>query len=423
MDPQLVDFAKRKIASGETPEAVIAHLRGQKWEESVIAEVMSAAGVAPAKQAEQHRLRRRRVWPAILLVAVALAAATAAVGGYLVWRQYAGAKAIREKLKHVEMSGSVVGTLETQSAANAPQAVSEEFKLLDLRGAVDSSQTESPRAAFSVGLDPQGGLAAALAQVPPTTDARFTGATLLTVTAAGRMFGGIDAILVDRMAYLRFANMPFSKGGQQNTIAALASALIGPNVLAGAWLRIPADHAAPPSASPLLPREQQFTWALLLRPTEKVFGQSSELQFVGKSAGEPINGEATEIHRYKIDGAWLTKQLADAMRASKTNERMMMLARLQATLVGGNAIDSSETLTISDGEMEVWVAKADTLPRRIVVRISTSEGTNSPLGLKLKGDISLSYGKPLAISAPEPTISLEQLQQQLNALQGLGSFF
>lgn len=423
MDPQLVEFAKRKIASGETPEVVIAHLRGQKWEEDVIAEVMAAAGIAPATPSERHRPRRRRFWPTVLLVALALAAAAAAGVGYFLWHQYAGAKAVREKLKHVEMSGRVVGTLETQPAANAAQAVSTEFTLLDVRGAVDSSQPENPRAAFSVGLDPQGGLAAALAQVPPKTDARFTGATLLTVAAAGRVFGGIEAILVDRMAYLRFANIPFSKGSQQNTIAALASALIGPNVLTGAWLRIPTDNAAPPSASPLLPREQQFTWALLLRPTEKVFGQSSELQFIGKSVGEPINGEATEIHRYKIDGAWLTKQLADALRESKTNERMMMLARLQTALVGGAAIDSSDTLKISDGEMQVWVAKADTLPRRIVVSISASEGTNSPVGLQLRSDVSLSYGKPLTISAPEPSMSLEQLHQQLNALQGLGGFF
>lgn len=420
MDAQLVEFAKRKIASGETPDAVIAHLRGQKWEEGVIAEVMAAAGGTPAPAAAQPRPRKRRVWPVVVVLALALSAGAAVISGYFVWRHYAAAKVVREKLKYVEMSGRVIGNLEVSQPAGAAQTPPAEFALLDLRGLVDSSQADSPRAAFTVALDPQGALAAALAQVPPSTDARFTGATLLTVTAAGRMFGGIEATLVDRMAYLRFSNMPFSKGGQQNTVAALASALIGPNVLSGAWLRMPLETA--PSGA-IVPHEQQFTWALLLRPTEKVFGQSRELQFVGKSAGEPINGEATQIHHYKIDGAWLTKQLTDTLRESKTSERMMMLAQLQTALVGGTAIDSSDTLNISDGEMDVWVGKADTLPRRIVIRISTSEGTNSPLRVRLQGELALSYGKPVAIAAPEPSISLEQLQQQLNALQGLGNFF
>ncbi|MBU3665304.1 MAG: hypothetical protein FGM15_05430 [Chthoniobacterales bacterium] len=424
MDPQLLEFAKGRLAKGETPDAVIAHLRGQKWEESVIEEVMAAAGAAPCDHKKQAAAGKRRIWPHILLIILATAGATAAVAGFFVWRQYAAAKLIREKLKYVEVTGHVGGNLEASAPANsATKTAVGAFDLLDLRGFVDSSQMDTPRAAFAISLDPSGSLAAALAQVPPTTDARFAGVTLLSIAAAGRAFGGIEATLVERTAYLRFANMPLAQAGQQNPIAALASALIGPNILTGAWLRVPLDDPSSPASDPLVPREQQVTWALLFRPTEKVFGQSRELQFLGKSAGDPINGEATDIHRYRIDGAWLTGLLKNAMRENKADGKMMMLAQLQTALTGGAAADTSDTMTLSDGEMSVWVGKKDTLPRRIAVQISVSEGLNSPIAVKLKAELSMSYGKPVTIATPEPAIGLEQLQQQLNTLQSLGNFF
>ncbi|MFM8656238.1 MAG: hypothetical protein ACKOD5_03790, partial [Chthoniobacterales bacterium] len=153
---------------------------------------------------------------------------------------------------------------------------------------------------------------------------------------------------------------------------------------------------------------------LLFRPTDQVFGSSKELSFEGKEKGEEIGGVATEIHRYTLNGKWMSKELRRVIGETIADENMAVIGYIQGLATGkdlreiGNALD---TLTCADGAMKVWVGKDDTLPRRIVIETKLSEGKQVPLSISLRGEINATYGKTQAIDFPADSITLEELKK------------
>jgi hypothetical protein len=220
--------------------------------------------------------------------------------------------------------------------------------------------------------------------------------------------------------------MPFAGDQSAAALGGLVTALLGPNILTDFWVKIPAREADGNTGATMLSTESKATWALLFRPTEKIFGESKELRFTGKEPGEDINGTATEVHRYAIDGPWLTKQLVKALRDAEVDDKLDIIAMLQSLVLGGGAdkaTASLDSLEIADGELAVWVGREDTLPYRMTVKIRAKEGTRAPLALALSGDMEMTYGQPVTIDIPAQAINLKQLQEQIGLLQGLGNLF
>lgn len=415
--PQLVDFVASQLAKGVPLDEVITHLRGQKWDEAVIEEVVAAAtkaeaGPPPPADPTPHITPRR-----IFIATSVFLAVLVAVAGLFVLRHYLHAKAVREKIKFVEFSGHITGRLETGQAKPAGAPELGDFRLLDFKGVVDSALITEPRAALSLSFDPSDQMAAILPEVPTDTDARYLATTLLATAAADKLFGNADLRWGGDSMYLRPERTPWSNLGGNNLVSGLLGAFLGQELLSNPWLRIP-------TGKPENVGEQQATWALLFRPEGQVFGSSKELTFVDRADGGELRGIPTEIHRYSINGPWLTKKLQKALREIAADDKMKWVTQLQS-LATGNAPGqgSLETLTISDGEMSVWVGKSDALPYRIVTHLKIKEGASSPLTLVLRGELDAAYGQPVKIELPPDAVGIEKVKKQLEALQSFGSMF
>ncbi len=414
--PQLVEYAKGQLAKGVSRADIEAHLRGQKWDEQVIADVMAAADPAtsakpPAVAAPKPGSSGRHKF---LTLALLLGLLVGIWGAFQLYRSYTVAKVVREKTKFVEFSGKITGQL-----ANAG---STEFGLLSFRGQLDSSQIETPKAALQVTFDE----GAPLNELSPQTDAHLLALTLVSAAAGAQTIGGADVRFADWTTYLRPSRLPFAGDQTAAAVGGLVTALLGPNILTDFWVKIPAQSPVEQDDGAVLSTESKATWALLFRPTEKIFGESKELRFTGKEDGGTIDGTATEIHRYAIDGPWLTKQLVQALRQAEVDDQLELLAMLQTTVLGGDADQATaslDSLEISDGELAVWVGREDTLPYRMSISLSAKEGTRVPLSLRLSGEMDISYGRPVTIDIPAQAIDLKQLQEQISLLQGLGNIF
>jgi len=414
--PQLVEYAKGQLAKGVPRAEIEAHLRGQKWDDAVVAEVMAAANpgesvAAPAAPVGHTGDPTRRTF---LTIALLLGLLVAMWGAYQIHRSYSVAKLVREKTKFVEFTGKIAGQLEGTDTA--------EFGLLSFRGQLDSSQIDTPKAALQVTFDENVPLSA----ISPQSDAPLLGLTLFSIGAGAQTIGGADVRLAEWNTFLRPARMPFAGDQTAAAVGGLVTALLGPNILTDFWVKIPAVAAAEEAGGAMLSTESKATWALLFRPTEKIFGESKELRFTGKESGGEINGTATEIHRYAIDGPWLTKQLVKTLRDAEVDDKLDIIAMLQNLVLGEGADKPTaglDSLEISDGELAVWVGRDDTLPYRMTVSLQAREGTRAPLSLRLSGEMEMTYGRPLTIDVPGQAIDLKQLQEQIGLLQGLGNLF
>ena len=411
--PQLVEYAKSQLAKGIARPAIEAHLRGQNWDEAVIAEVLAAAGSdsppAPPAAATVAPARRKFLTAALLLGLLA-----AIWGASQLYRSYSVAKVVREKTKFVEFTGKISGQLDGGKGA--------EFGLLAFRGQLDSSQIDTPKAALQVTFD----RSAPLDNLSPQTDARLLALTLFSIGAGAQTIGGVDLRLADWNTYLRPARMPFAGDQTAAAVGGLVTALLGPNILTDFWVKIPARASAEETAGAMISNESKATWALLFRPTEKIFGESKELRFQGKERGGDMNGMPTDIHRYAIDGPWLTRQLVKVLRDAEVDDKLDMITMLQDLVLGaetGKVTASLDSLEISDGELAVWVGRDDTLPYRMDIRLDAKEGTSAPLSLRLSGSMGIAYAEPAAIEIPAQAINLKQLQEQIGMLQGLGNLF
>jgi len=414
--PQLVEYAKSQLAKGVPRAEIEAHLRGQKWDDTVIADVMDAADplasvappAAPATGPGDHARRK------FLTIALLLGLLVATWGAYQLYRSYSVAKLVREKTKFVEFTGKIAGQLEGADAA--------EFGLLSFRGQLDSSQIDTPKAALQVTFDEN----VPLSNISPQSDAPLLGLTLFSIGAGAQTIGGADVRLAEWNTFLRPARMPFAGDQTAAAVGGLVTALLGPNILTDFWVKIPARTPTAETGGAMLSTESKATWALLFRPTEKIFGESKELRFTGKEPGGQINGTPTEIHRYAIDGPWLTNQLVKALRDAEVDDKLDIIAMLQNLVLSEGAdkpTASLDSLEISNGELAVWVGRGDTLPYRMTVTLRVEEGTRDPLSLRLSGEMEMNYGQPVTIDVPAKAIDLKQLQEQIGLLQGLGNLF
>ena len=381
----------------------------------------------PQPAPTHDRADRRKGWHKPGLIALLVFVALGAIAGFQAWHQYAIAKAVREKLRYVQISGKAAGSLATLAAgAREPAAEGTPFDLVKLTGAVDSSDLEHPRADFRVEADPAGGVAAALQRLTLETDARILGISLLTLGAAGKFVGGADVRLIDNDLFLRFLRPPLAPGGQGNVASVLAEALMGPNLLSNAWLLIPSAVEPVARGGAGAARENDLLWALMLRPDSRIFGHSEELKFLGKRKGEEINGVPTEVHRYEISGPWMTQQLSGLLERAEMEKPLAVLQSLQRILTGDNTdapAVGAEVIEVSDGEMEVWAAKPDTLPQRIRLAFKIREGTKSRVQMQVRTELDFSYGTPVRIETPSPAMSPEDLERQLTTLKSLTDLF
>lgn len=415
--PQLLEYVKGQLAKGVARADIEKHLRSQRWDEHVIAEVMAAAdpsGATPVAPVDMPATEPGRRPTKLLTILLLLALVVAAWGAYQLYRSYSVAKLVREKTKFVEFNGRISGQLEGDAAG--------EFGLLSFRGQLDSSEIDIPKASLQVAFD----TGAPLLGLPPQTDAHLLALTLFSIGAGAQTIGGAEVRFADWTTYLRPSRMPFAGDQTAAAVGGLVTALLGPNILTDFWVKIPARVSTEPTGGSVLSTESKATWALLFRPTEKIFGESKELRFTGKEHGEKINGVATDIHRYSVDGPWLTKQLVKALRQAEIDDQLDIVATLQDLVLGDKpdkATASLDSLEISDGELAVWVGREDTLPYRMTMTLEASEGTRSPLSLRLSGDMEINYVPRVTIEVPARAIDLKQLQEQINLLQGLGNMF
>lgn len=393
---QLIEFARLRLSQGASRTEIEAHLRGQKYDEEVVAEVLGAieshavekTPACPAAPGAKPKPRLRWVGAAVVILVFA--------GGYLALRQFAKAQAVRALVKHVQFEGNIKGRLEGSDRT---------LNLVDFRGALDTSDLSAPKAAMKLELDEKGKTGKDLKNISPATDGHFIATALMSIAAGGNFFGGADLRFAQENFYFHLDHTPFTKNAD-NPLMAIVGAIAGPQVTANPWVRVPAGPAGT--------SETQAAWALLFRPTDQVFGSSKELRFEGKEKGEQIGGVATEIHRYTLNGKWMSKELRHVISKTIADENMAMIGYLQGLATGrdlkeiGNALD---TLTCSDGAMKVWVGKDDTLPRRIVIETKVSEGKQAPLSISLRGEITATYGKTQTVDLPAESITLDELKK------------
>lgn len=392
--PQLVEFARKRLAEGATRSEIETHLRGQKWEEKVIAEVMSA--VSPPSQTEPAAATVSPPSKSLLPWLAAGLGLIVLVGGFFAYRHFAAAQAVRALVKHVTFEGAIKGQLEGSDRT---------LELVQFRGALDTADLAAPKASMKLDLDLKGKAGKALKNVSPATDGRFIAAALMSIAAGGKFLGGADLRFAEENVFFHLDRTPFTAGGD-DPLMAIVGALAGPQIAANPWVRIPAGPAGT--------SETQAAWALLFRPTDQVFGDSKELRFVGKEKGEDIDGTPTEIHRYVLNGQWLSKELRRVIKETAADENMAIVGMMQSLATGKDLRDVSsavDTLTCTDGEMKVWVGKKDTLPRKIVIETKLSEGTQVPLSLSLRGEINASYGREQTIDFPDKSVTLDELKK------------
>ena len=391
---QLKDFARKRLAEGATPAEIETHLRAQKWDNDVIGQVMldvlpQTPAQAPAGMAHAPGGRRWARWIALALV-LGLAAA-----GFVAYQKFSAAQAVRTLVKHVAFDGSIVGQLEESERR---------LDLVRFRGSLDTADLSAPEAAMKLELDLKGKTGKDLKKISPATDGRFITAALMSIAAGGNFFGGADLRFAEENFYFHLDHTPFTKNAD-DPLMAIVGALAGPQVAANPWVRVPAGPAGT--------SETQAAWALLCRPTDQVFGSSKELRFEGKEKGEDIGGTPTEIHRYTLNGQWMSKELRRVISETIADENMAIIGLLQSLATGkdlkdvGSALD---TLTCSDGAMKVWVGKDDALPRRIVIETKLSEGKQVPLSISLRGEINATYGQEQTIDFPAESITLDELK-------------
>ena len=380
-----VEFAKTLAAEGLASDEIRKRLRARQIGEAEIADIMT--------ESTQPGPGKNRT---LLIAACVLTAIVLGIGGFFAYRYLAAAQLIREKVKHVAFSGNITGQLEGKDKGS---------ELVQFSGALDTTSLDAPKAAMKITLDREEKMKRIVGSIPPTTDARFLAAASLAIRTGGSFFGGADLRFAEENVYFHLSKTPFS-GNSQDPLMALVGALAGAKVAANPWVRIP---AGPAGAS-----ETQASWALLFRPTDQVFGSSKELTFLEKKEGEPLGGQATEIHRYKINGSWLTKQMVKTLRELLADKQMKVVGFIQSRATGkdwrdlGNSLD---TLECSDGDMAVWVGKSDTLPRRIVIDLRVSEGGQSPLALLLRAEVNADYGQVVPIDFPAESVTLDELKK------------
>lgn len=391
----LIEFARKRLSEGASIAEIQAHLREQKYGDDVVGEVLRAIAPGPSDTAATNSAagatpKPWRRWVAAALVVFVLA------GGYFALREFGKAKAIRALVKHVQFEGNIKGQVEGSDRT---------LNLVDFRGALDTSDLSAPKAAMKLELDVKGKTGKSLKNISPATDGRFIATALMSIAAGGNFFGGADLRFAGENVYFHLDHTPFTKNAD-DPLMAIVGAIAGPQVTANPWVRVPAGPAGT--------SETQAAWALLFRPTDQVFGSSKELRFEGKEKGEEIGGVATEIHRYTLNGKWISKELRRVIGDTIADENMAMIGYVQSLATGkdlkeiGNALD---TLTCSDGAMKVWVGKDDTLPRRIVIETKLSEGKQVPLSISLRGEINASYGKTQTIDFPAESITLDDLKK------------
>ena len=392
---QLKDFARKCLAEGATRTEIEARLRAQKWGEEVIAEVTrdvfpqpsvvtTAGGVGPTNGSRWAR------WLALVLV-LALAAA-----GFFAYRKFSSAQAVRTLVKHVAFEGGIRGQLEGSDRT---------LDLVQFRGALDTADLSAPKAAMKLELDLKGKTGKDLKKISPATDGRFITSALMSIAAGANFFGGADLRFAEENVYFHLDHTPFTKNAD-DPLMAIVGAIAGPQVAANPWVRVPAGPAGT--------SETQAAWALLFRPTDQVFGSSKELRFEGKEKGEDIQGTPTEIHRYTLNGQWMSKELRRVISETIADENMAIIGLIQSLATGKDLKDVAsalDTLTCTDGAMSVWVGKDDTLPRRIVIETKLSEGRQVPLSISLRGEINASYGKEQIIDFPEQSVTLDELKK------------
>ena len=382
------------MAEGATRAEIEAHLRGQNWGDEVILEVMRAT--MPPDQAEpaiQKAPAKRKMWLPFVAAALAL---VVLVGGFFAYRHFSAAQAIRALVKQVTFEGNIKGQLEGSDRT---------LELVGFRGALDTSNLAAPKASMKLELDINGKTGKALKNISPATDGRFIAAALMSIAAGGKFLGGADLRFAEENVFFHLDRTPFTAAGA-DPLMAIVGALAGPQVTANPWVRIP--------AGPTGTSETQAAWALLFRPTDQVFGNSRELRFVGKEKGEEIGGTPTEIHRYLLNGKWLSQELRRVIKETAADENMAIVGMIQSLATGKDLRDVSsaiDTLTCSDGDMKVWVGKQDTLPRKIVLETIVSEGTQVPLVLSLRGEVNANYGKEQVIDFPEESVTLDELKK------------
>lgn len=393
---QLIEFARSRKAQGASLAEIEAHLRGQQYGDDVIAEVLGAleTGEPLSTSPDAVKIGRKNTawirWVAAAVVVLLLA------GGYFAVRYLARAQAVRALVKNIRFEGNVKGQLAGSDRA---------LNLVDFRGALDTGDLAAPKAALKLELDGKGKTGKDLKTISPATDGRFIATALVSIAAGGNFFGGADLRFAEENVYFHLDHTPFTKNAA-DPLMAIVGAIAGAQVAANPWVRVPAGPAGT--------SETQAAWALLFRPTDQVFGSSKELRFEGKEKGEDIGGIPTEIHRYTLNGKWLSKELRRVISDTIADENMAMVGYIQSLATGKNLKDVAnglDTLTCTDGAMKVWVGKSDTLPRRIVIETKLSEGTQVPLSISLRGEIKATYGAKEVIDFPQDSVTLEELKK------------
>jgi hypothetical protein len=392
--PQLVEFARKRLAEGASRAEIEAHLRGQNYEETLIAEVMNSLSATESAQPKHHTPPpARRRWIPWLAAALAV---LAVVGGLFALRHFTDAQAVRALVKHVAFEGNLKGQLESSDRT---------LELVQFRGALDTADLASPKARMKLELDRKGKTGKDLKNISPATDGRFIAAALMSIAAGGNFFGGADLRFAEENVYFRMDHTPFTKNAD-DPLMAIVGAIAGPQVASNPWVRVPAGPAGT--------SEAQAAWALLFRPTDQVFGSSKELSFEGKEKGEDIGGMPTEIHRYTLNGKWLSKEVRRVISETIADENMAVIGFIQSLATGKDLKDignSLETLTFSDGAMKVWVGKDDKLPRRIIIETKLGEGKQVPLSISLRGEINAVYGTKEVIEFPKESVTLDELKK------------
>jgi hypothetical protein len=389
----LIEFARKRLSHGATAAEIETHLRDQKYDDQIIAEVLRAVGLSTLETKTPHEAEARGTAKGWVLAALAL---LVLIGGFFAYRHFAAAQAVRALVKHVAFEGNIRGQLEDSDRT---------LNLVDFRGALDTSDLSAPKAAMKLELDVKGKTGKDLKNISPATDGRFIATALMSIAAGGNFFGGADLRFAEENVYFHLDHTPFTKNAD-DPLMAIVGAIAGPQVTANPWVRVPAGPAGT--------SETQAAWALLFRPTDQVFGSSKELRFEGKEKGEDIGGVPTEIHRYTLNGKWMSKELRRVISETIADENMAIIGFIQSLATGkdlkeiGNALD---TLACSDGAMKVWVGKDDTLPRRIVIETKLSEGKQVPLSLSLRGEINAVYGAKEQVDFPRESVTLDELKK------------
>jgi hypothetical protein len=393
---QLIEYARTRISQGATRADIEAHLRAQKYGDDVVAGVLAAIdseGVQATAPVAANSATPRR---ALAFYALAGAALLLLVGGLFAYRQFAAAQAVRALVKNVRFEGNIKGQVEGSDRT---------LELVQFRGALDTADLGSPKAAMKLELDQKGKTGKDLKKISPATDGRFIASALRSIAAGGNFFGGADLRFAEKNVYFHLDNTPFTKNAD-DPLMAIVGALAGPQVASNPWVRVPAGPAGT--------SETQAAWALLFRPTEQVFGSSKELRFEGKEKGEDLGGTPTEIHRYTLNGKWMSKELRRVIGETIADENMAIAGFIQGLATGKNLKDvgsALDTLTCSDGAMKVWVGKNDTLPRRIVIETNIREGKQVPLSISLRGEVNATYGAKEAIDFPQESVTFEELKK------------